>query len=545
MEKEKQNIGKTMCLVFLALFLGTIIGFFLYERGVEIGTGLFIIAIFSVILITIRSVTIATFLFFLTIPLGTIGIVMDMGFTLRPVYVFATIFIIAILYDCSKSEHREQWFKKLYTPIDIPLLLLFTCMVISVLQTIHLPVNPPIISNRVWNYPWIKSAGRILLLSGYICIFYAFQYILTTKEEIKKWFFKYILIGGLIAIYGIIALALFIPTGYIVEFNGNRALVDVPDDLPRIKGTEQEPSFFGFYLMTMIPVILVLTITQRVEKTEFYNNKLLVMVTVSTIVALILSGARSAILGFLFSLITIFLIQRKKESYLQYYKHVVYGILRKIKEFCSTKKGKYIAFLIVFIIILWTSFYWNEVESLIEQGIIAPIIGTFSDTYGKFWSTKLRFLTYGYALDAFRQHPFLGIGYENYNFYTGTRVYFGLIHHLKITWPEVNNYPLKILTEHGIIGFFLFLFFIIVFFYYLITTLKRVKDKFLKALLEGYIAAFVGIAIILLFTSSIARPYLWLTFGFAIAAIKVGQTEENQENKKVKNEDRNKHLTLI
>ena len=125
-----------------------------------------------------------------------------------------------------------------------------------------------------------------------------------------------------------------------------------------------------------------------------------------------------------------------------------------------------------------------------------------------------------YALDAFQQHPWFGVGYENYGFYTGNKQYLGLLE-FNITWPEVNNYPLRVLTEQGIIGFIAFLFFVAVFFYALFSARKKVSDPFLKAVVEGYIAAFVGIAVLLLFTSNIIKPYIWVTLALAIITVKV------------------------
>ncbi|MEK6921178.1 MAG: O-antigen ligase family protein, partial [Nanoarchaeota archaeon] len=155
----------------------------------------------------------------------------------------------------------------------------------------------------------------------------------------------------------------------------------------------------------------------------------------------------------------------------------------------------------------------------IEEGILGPTIGTFNSAYGKFWSTKTRLIMAGYAVDAFREHPWFGAGYENYGFYTGNKRYLGLLD-FNITWPEVNNYPLRVLAEQGIVGFIAFLFFIIVFFYSLFSARKKATDPFLKALVEGYIATFVGIAVMLLFTSNIMKPYIWVTLAFAVATIK-------------------------
>ncbi len=421
------------------------------------------------------------------------------------------------------------------TPIDIPLFFLFIIMTISIIQTIYVPNNPPINLNRIYNYPWIKGIVKLLLLTVNIGVFYGIQAMLQTKEDIKKWLTRYITIGGIVALYGLIAFLIYIATSHYISLDGYKAIVDIPGDLPRIKATEQEPSFFAFYLITIIPLIFALIMRQRKEKIVFYNNTFLFSIGAIILLALFLSGSRSGILAFLFSGITLFFFY-KEQPLFQYLKKRSRIFWLKLKV-SWLRKALIVIFLCLAISVPFTIIiYWDEVKytawrvtthnlavplpRFIEEGILAPTIGTFNANYGKFWSTRTRLIMYGYALDAFRQHPWVGIGYENYNFYTGTKTYLGLLD-INITWPEVNNYPLKILAEQGVIGFFAFLFFVVVLFYHFFRARNKTHDPFLKAVVEGYIAVFVGIAIMLLFSSNIMKQYIWVALAFGIAIVKI------------------------
>jgi O-antigen ligase len=132
-----------------------------------------------------------------------------------------------------------------------------------------------------------------------------------------------------------------------------------------------------------------------------------------------------------------------------------------------------------------------------------------------------------YALEAFQQHPWLGVGYENYNFYTGQRYYYGL-YDFNLNWPEVNNYPLKVLTELGIVGMFCFVILNITFYYTLLKAISHAKDIFLKNLLNCFFAGSVGIIVVLLFSSSITKPYLWVFLAVGISAINFVENENVQ-----------------
>lgn len=537
-EMSKRGRIKAAVIIFAIIFLSVLTGIILNELGSTMNTILFIFFLLCLSLAAMRSPTLAVFLFFVTIPLANIGAIHILKATIRLHVLFGILCIIVIFYHLFCSEKKETIWRRISTPIDIPLLLLLIIMIISIIQTIYLPINPTININRIYNYPWIKSITKIILLTIYIGIFYAIQAILQSKDDIKRWILQYISIGSIVALYGLLAFVIFIVTGHNLTIDGNNAIVVISDDLPRIKATEQEPSFFGFYLITIIPILLALIIRQRKEEATFYNNKFLLIAATIILLTLFLSGSRSALLGFFFSVFTLFLFYKEQRSWRRYWRDIWIILTRnwekiklKISPFFQSRKKLLICVLIsiIFFSLFFLIYHWDIILPKIQYGvrnyILNPTIGTFDSSYGKFWSTRTRLVMYGYALDAFQQHPWFGVGYENYNFYTGAKTYLGLLA-INITWPEVNNYPLKILAEQGIIGFLAFLFLVVVFFFHLIQARNRTHDSFLKALLEGSCASFVGIAIILLFTSNITRPYIWVSIAFAIATIKIAYEQD-------------------
>lgn len=543
---NKQGRSKALGMIVGAILFGVLTGTLLYRTGLLAGEAIYIIILLAIFLISLRSPTLALFLFFVTIPINHIGGIIIGRWILRLQYVFGASCVLAILYYLFISEKKETIAKRMATHIDIPLFLLLMVMAISIIQTIYLPNNPTISLNRIYNYPWIKGILKLLLFAVYIVLFYVIQAYLSTKEDIKTWLTRYMAIGCIVAVYGIIAFGIYVGTDYYVSIDGYPAVVDVDNDLPRIKATEQEPSFFGFYLITIIPILLALFIRQWREKKEVCPNIILCGVLSITLLALFLTGSRSTLLALVFSVITLFFLNKEKKGFFHYCrditgscKHILSPLYTRAKKgitaVITSKQGITLSLLCLILFGFLVTQHWETITSkatlIIDQGILAQTVGTFSNAYGKFWSTRTRLLMSGYALDAFRQHPWLGVGYENYNFYTGNKVYLGLLD-FNITWPEVNNYPLRILTEQGIIGFLAFLFLIGVFFYCLFTARRKTNDFFFKALVEGYIAVFVGVAIMLLFTSNIVKPYIWVSLAFAIASIKIINREKGAIQRK-------------
>lgn len=539
-----------MLAVVSGIFLGYLNYRFLFFTNIKLFFILLLVVSAGVFII--RSTHLAFIVFLGTLPLGKN---IYLPFSLPPSLILFIFLFFAVVYSYNK-EMKKQFIEQIRTPLDISLFLFLVVIIFSVLQSKYIPQNPYIIKNFILNYPWIKSITKIILVCGYIALFYVSVCLLNSKEKIIKCVKYYAIFLFLFSLLGLAMYVIYLVTGTASSLLGYSFIVDIPSDLPRLRGVEQEPLYFGFYLLTILPVLYSILLSNNPDLYKDYNfasihtiikSKRSILFWLSGVitVALILTQSRSALLGLFFSTLSLLYMYRdKKEEGYNRCKNIVISWYTYCKNsmtyFLTEHYKKTIVFGVILILILgsYTVLYreavWEKSKYIINVGVIAPTIGSFEEGTGKHWSTKARFIAYDYAINAFRQHPWLGIGYENFNFYSGQKYYYGL-YNFNMNWPEVNNYPLKVLAELGVIGFLAFLFFLGTLFYSLFSALKKTKDPYFEGILKGYIASFVGIAVLLLFSSSITRSYLWVSLGIAMATVKlcIKEKEENKEGNKV------------
>ena len=124
-----------------------------------------------------------------------------------------------------------------------------------------------------------------------------------------------------------------------------------------------------------------------------------------------------------------------------------------------------------------------------------------------------------YAWEGFKQHPLLGMGYSNYIFYSGYRLYYE-IYGTTMNFPEVNNYPLKVLAEMGLIGFIVFIWLFVKAIKSAIYSMNYEKDKSKKEMITGYLLAFIAVSSQLLFFSYITLAYLWVMLAIMMSLCK-------------------------
>lgn len=525
--------------LFIALSGGIILGALLHFLRIGLFDAIVLFLLLALGFIGMRSVHFSFLLFLFSLPLTNVG-AMNGVIRIRLYYLFFSFLVCSLIYNMSKKETEIDSAKKVKTPLDVPLCFFLGIILISILQTVHVPANAPIISNNIMNYPWIKSITRVILLISCFAVFYVVAALLNTKEKIRKYlqwqcFFTLFFIA-----YALLSMFIFFTTDKILFMDGEEALFVNTDYIPRIKATEVEPLFFGFYILVTLPVLLSFLLRGFLIKQEQEYSWYFILGSAGVmIVGLFLTQARSVLMGFFCSLFVLFFLYKGERSWKEYC--VVYIrlftplmkmlllLFQKILSSVWVKRRLMLIFIVMLLgIAIYTSMHWSAIQikgvEVIEGTIIAPVKGIFDKSTGKYWSTQTRIIAYNYALEAFRLHPWLGIGYENYNFYSGNVVYQEIMV-INMNWPEVNNYPLKVLTELGIIGFFIFLLLVCSIFFSLYTAMKKTNDPFLKTVLKGYMAVLCGVGVVLLFSSNVTRPYLWVALGFAMAAVKIVKKE--------------------
>lgn len=475
----------------------------------------------------------AAFVLFLgTLPLYARGL-----FPFFPplkLYHITFIFFIVTLY---RSEYKERgknrkniWDyvkERLATPLDVPLLFFLGIAILSGFQSVYIPSNPPTLGNQVintpwFNYPWLKSVSRLLLLLFCFLVYYACSYYLNTREKIMKYMRIQMMLAILFAIFGLSGIVLYVSSEYTLAPFGLPLHVSTSDEIPRLRGTEQEPLFFGYYLL-LPAYVLLLSLFMNQNKTR--ASMLLIGGIITVLGAILFTGSRSVLLGFLGSLIvfiSFFFVVTKGEK-----KMMQTNTFRKISVYVLLG----VCLITLFSLASWKILIVNSelypvIKEKVTINIISPIKGAFDPAYGKYWSTRTRLVTFRYALDAFKNHPFLGIGYENFIFHAGTKTYAGLLD-FNMIWPEPNNYYLKVLAEMGALGFFAFLFFSCTIMLVLCgawVKCKNRKDPTMQRYALAHLLFFCAFAIILLFSSTITKPYLWVTLAGAVAIVKNSQT---------------------
>ncbi len=500
--------------------------FFFTVFGIVMGTILFVIDVKPALLFLISSIILCLpflknvwfwFILFLgSLPFNSF-LAVDIGVPIRISYILFFVLFTSLVYTVWKQYQKQEItkgviFSRCKTPFDMTIVLVLLIIALSIFQSQYILPNSPVTGDTLLNYPWIKSITKSLLLGVLLLMFYITVFMLDTKEKLKRSIFWY---GVFVCIYsmcGLISYVLFL-TGYHVNILDFEPIIqhDPSAGIPRLRSVAEEPLFFGFYVLMSLFIMMKVWFDHVRKKENVSHPRILLASIALIILALSFTLSRSAGLGFFagFMFLVFFLCEdiggKKVISIIS----TMYALL-----FRMTKTRRTIIFF-AFALFIFLTFYF----------LVWQVSDAFNPGANRFWSTKTRLITYEQAVSAFLAHPFLGIGYENFNFYSGNKYYKDLVE-FNFNWTEVNNYPLKVLAELGIIGF------IVVSYLYLkiiIMTLKEIysaKDHYLQAVLVGSLSTFIATSTILLFSSSIIMPYLWVSAGIHVAALKISQQRE-------------------
>ena len=455
-----------------------------------------------------------TYLFYVGLvlmPMKTVGVVY-LGFN-APLSLL--LFIGATL--GAIREHSLS-IQPLANTINVRMILVLIVLILSSFQSFYLPPDPVVILGSFRNYPWIKSLSRIAYIGALVCLVFFIQSFASKKQiffRLLKVLVYASIVYSLIGIIGFFLSFLNISSIFgtqIVNISGN--------ELPRIHVLEWEPLYFGIYLLTITPLMLCFAL----RKNQLFSHRFITRASVINSVALFLTFSRGAWIGYFFVLCFLFF---KNHTILL--NHPIAKYLR----YLSTNK-RFVFFTLSLYALPFFFLFGEQILTFIYTTIIYPILGSINPSSGKFWSTRNRLLILELGVQAFLKHPFFGIGYENFSFYAGNIYIHGLLDFV-INYSEINNLPLKILTETGIIGFTVLLCIMIRSFADLIRSIKRTQSYELKIALEGLFMSLAAIAVQSLFFSNILSLHLWVIIGMTIAAMNLcdkQKTRSFEENEK-------------
>lgn len=468
---------------------------FIIFAGISISTAImskfslkisFLIMIVVLLIALIKKTNFIFYMLIMSLPFTSEVFSIDFGFYFRLPYIF--MILLASSFTYNKIISKDYSF--IATPIDKPLFLFLMVAAISIFQTFYLSNTPFILFDLFRNYPWIRGFLGLILLFSMIIVYYLTVNIVKDKKMFIKSLKLIMIVCLIISLYGILGFIITFITSYelpqsinpVLNMNGLRA-----------KSLFNEPLFLGNFILSVLPIICSLLIT----KNEYFKKYLIVLSSIILTIALILTYSRGAWLGYLASLLFLGAVYSRK----------IYDNLHVIFK---------ISFILLFglvIILLMDPMVLNmslakNMNSAVTS-ISDSIVGAVNPSTSKFWSTRVRLWSSQHALDALKEHPILGVGYSNYVFYSGYRMYLGLFEH-PVYFPETNNYLLKVLSETGLLGFAALIWLFIKIIQSIALKIRSEKEGTKRALMIGFTGSFIAVCTQLLFFSYITYAYLWV-----------------------------------
>jgi len=252
----------------------------------------------------------------------------------------------------------------------------------------------------------------------------------------------------------------------------------------RVQSTAYEPLYFANYLLMPIAILLALYLSGHKAVKSIW----LVLLFGLGLVNLILTVSRGAYLAVVFTLLFVGLFYLKK----------------------ILKPYNIVIFLVAVVVVGWVVVKALGVggETFTLEKFQGHVSGVF---YGASYDERVA--TIDEAVQAWREHPVLGIGIGSYGPYTASHP----AYMPRDGWRIVNNEYIEILSETGLTGLFFFILFIVWLMGRSLQAIKKARDEYLKAIMIGLSAAFVGILVQYLTFSTLYIMHIWFLVGFMIA----------------------------
>ncbi|OGY90492.1 MAG: hypothetical protein A2458_04615, partial [Candidatus Kerfeldbacteria bacterium RIFOXYC2_FULL_38_9] len=317
-----------------------------------------------------------------------------------------------------------------------------------------------------------------------IAIGFTLPFLLNSEKKVKQllaFFFAAYLLVTIFGLYQFIGDYLGLPQA----LTGLRDLY-VKDVLgfPRVQSTALEPLYFANYLLVPLSILLSLFLNKEKTYSSLFTFGLLVL----GVVNLLLTVARGGYIAFAVSFLLIVL----------YY-------------FLELK------------LITWRNVGIAFVSFLVAGGILVKMVGleTVSQDFlghvsnlfgGASYNERVEMFTIAYQ--AWQDHPIIGIGAGSFGPYEAAHP-----NYMREVegWRIVNNEYLELLAENGIVGLVLIMIVFIIVLLRSIKALKETSSDFIRTVLLGALAGFIGILVQYNTFSVLYIMHIWFTVGFLIA----------------------------
>lgn len=309
--------------------------------------------------------------------------------------------------------------------------------------------------------------------------------ILATKDQLRKLIWVIIISAAIVSIFGF------------YQFIGD--IIGLPQSLtglreiytkrvfgfPRIQSTALEPLLFANYLLIPICLGSALYLDKKIK----INRQWLLLILILLLVNFVLTLSRGAYLGLAVSGLIIAAF---------YFRHLL------------TLRNTAI-FLTVVTIVAMTVIGFIQFSGVGEAGlgeVQRRMTNIIEDA-----SASHRLTNYRAAWEIYQRSGPFGIGPGNFGPHLE-----GYYNHLpQHGWATVNNQYLETLVETGILGFLSLMLITIVILITSIHAYLRSNDHFLRAMMLGLLAAFIGVLIEYNFFSTLYIMHIWVLVGLIVA----------------------------
>jgi len=252
---------------------------------------------------------------------------------------------------------------------------------------------------------------------------------------------------------------------------------------PRVQSTALEPLYFANFLILPLS-LLVAQFFGKVRASGILGVPLLLLAGV----AFVLTVARGGYLGLVASLLVIFIFS---------WRQVLHP--GRILAFVGT--GAVVGLLALQLLNGGT-------DGLSARKFTEHITNLFTGA-----SYEERVATFDVAKQAFREQPWVGVGPGQFGPYASNNPHAVP----KDGWKIVNNLPLELLAETGLLGFGAIVAAFLLLFFRTVRALRAGPAPFMRALLIGGTAAIVGILVQYQTFSILYIMHVWVAIGLVVA----------------------------
>lgn len=444
-------------------------------------------------------------LFILTLPLDA-TLVMEVGFRVQTAYLMLLFLLFIMLLS------REVWHTK--SPLDYAIVAYLLIASLSLMQSI---ISPPpelkLSAEMGFRTSSFRSLIQLALLIFLSLIYFVTVHICNDKKHLDIAIKTYIVIGGIIAFYGIYQ-------AFASQFN--LPLKDVTNALRtggkgygslftamelgrfRSQATFGEPLGFGHYLLSLLPFTLAFGAITRsyidLEKRQWMTGRVLALVITLFFFAMFMTRSRGALIGLGASIMILILLLG----------------MQNLRSF-------FIYILIAFLIL--TAFYLiairyfgfsKDILQLLRFSKQLPSKNIEPDTPIEVLmrpGTQRYLFYFSWVPTLFKENPVLGVGIGNF-----TLIISSILRSQEVLISPTGVWG-TVVAETGILGIVTFSSIILLYYVVMIKAIIKNRNTHWEPYLVGLTACFTGIMVQYISFGSRLGVYTWFLMGISMAIV--------------------------